>query len=423
MCLGGTDMFKKYKVQVIWGLTAFISVGALILFYFLVLRWKEFGNLMNKLANIIAPVTIGLFIAYILDSLVKTMKKGMNRCRRSSGRISDRAERLQNSVAILLSEIIMIALIVVLMWIVVPQVISSIMMIVSNLGVYREHIRSLIEPLMEKYPDIAVQAQRAIDNVGNLVDNFIKNDMMTAVSVLSTGLMSMGASVYHFILGAIVSVYLLASKKRLIGVGKKSLYTLFGPEKGDQAMIGVRYANRVFKGFFVGKLLDSLIIGVLCFIGVTIFGMPYSVLISIVVGVTNVIPYFGPFIGAIPSALLILVVDPTKCLIFCIFILVLQQLDGNVIGPKVLKNTTGVSSLGVLISILVGGGLFGVGGMLVSVPAYAVLCMLVRVWCNKRLIRQKLPTESEVYIESDYFTKPAATDLLMQETEGRHVQQ
>ena len=317
----------------------------------------------------------------------------------------------------------MIALIVVLMWIVVPQVISSIMMIVSNLGVYREHIRSLIEPLMEKYPDIAVQAQRAIDNVGNLVDNFIKNDMMTAVSVLSTGLMSMGASVYHFILGAIVSVYLLASKNRLIGVGKKSLYTLFGPEKGDQAMIGVRYANRVFKGFFVGKLLDSLIIGVLCFIGVTIFGMPYSVLISIVVGVTTVIPYFGPFIGAIPSALLILVVDPTKCLIFCIFILVLQQLDGNVIGPKVLKNTTGVSSLGVLISILVGGGLFGVGGMLVSVPAYAVLCMLVRVWCNKRLIRQKLPTESEVYIESDYFTKPAATDLLMQETEGRHVQQ
>lgn len=410
-------MFKKYRTQVVWGLTAFISVGAMILLYFLVLRWNEFSKLMNRIANVLAPVTIGLLIAYILDSLVKTIRKGMRLCSRNkAARISDSKEKALNGISILIAELVMIALIVILMWIVVPQVISSIMMIVSNLGVYQEHIRQLVQPLLDKYPEIAVQAQNAINNVSSIIDNFMKNDLMTAVSVLSSGLMSMGAGVYHFIIGAIVSVYLLASKKRLIGVGKKAVYTFAGAEKGDRAMAGFRYANHVFKGFFVGKLLDSLIIGCLCFIGVTLFGMPYSVLISIVVGVTNVIPYFGPFIGAIPSTLLILVVDPTKSLIFIIFILVLQQIDGNLIGPRVLKNTTGVSSLGVLISILIGGGMFGLPGMLISVPAYAVLCMLVRVWCDKRLLRNRLPTDSQIYMESDFFTRTGGADQFLLET-------
>ena len=157
----------------------------------------------------------------------------------------------------------------------------------------------------------------------------------------------------------------------------------------------------MFKAFLVGKLVDSTIIGLLCFLGTTLLRIPYSLLISIVVGVTNVIPYFGPFIGAIPSALLVLMLDPYKCLVFVIFIIVLQQIDGNLIGPKILGNTTGVSSLGVLISILVGGGLFGLPGMLVCVPTYAVLYSLIKGCAEQKLTKHGMPTETATYVTLD----------------------
>lgn len=218
------------------------------------------------------------------------------------------------------------------------------------------------------------------------------------ITRITSGLFEVGAYVYNFIIGLIVSIYLLLSKNRLLGHFKKLLYTLCPPTPANRTLEIARYTNRVFKGFLVGKLVDSTIIGLLCFLGTTLLRIPYSLLISIVVGVTNVIPYFGPFIGAIPSALLVLMLDPYKCLIFVIFILVLQQLDGNVIGPKILGNTTGVSSLGVLISILVGGGLFGLVGMLVCVPTYAVLYSLIKGSAEQKLKKNGLPTDTQTYV-------------------------
>ena len=165
------------------------------------------------------------------------------------------------------------------------------------------------------------------------------------------------------------------------------------------AVRGFRRVDYIFSGFVLGKLLDSLIIGILCFIGCSILNMPYTPLISVVVGVTNVIPFFGPFLGAIPSALLILLVSPLQCLYFVLFILLLQQLDGNVIGPKILGGSTGISSLWVIIAILVGGGFGGVLGMFLGVPIFACVQELVKYLLNRRLRHRDMPTEAYAYVE------------------------
>ena len=164
-------------------------------------------------------------------------------------------------------------------------------------------------------------------------------------------------------------------------------------------LTGLHNTNQVFSGFVRGKLLDSLIIGILCFIGCSILKMPYTPLVSVVVGVTNIIPFFGPFLGAIPSAFLILLVSPLKCLYFIIFIVLLQQLDGNVIGPKILGDSTGISSFWVIVAILVGGGFFGVPGMFFGVPVFACLRMLVKWLMDRRLARRGMPTEASAYVE------------------------
>ena len=167
------------------------------------------------------------------------------------------------------------------------------------------------------------------------------------------------------------------------------------------AVRGFRRVDYIFSGFVRGKLLDSLIIGILCFIGCSILNMPYTPLISVVVGVTNVIPFFGPFLGAIPSALLILLVSPLQCLYFVLFILLLQQLDGNVIGPKILGGSTGISSLWVIIAILIGGGFGGVLGMFLGVPIFACLQVLVRWLVNTRLQKKHMPLEASAYVNRD----------------------
>ena len=282
---------------------------------------------------------------------------------------------------------------------VIPQLIDSIRTLISNFDVYVQSLEQWIQPFLAENPTLEQYVTDQINNAENVITDFLKNDLLTLMTRLTSGIVEVGTSVYNILLGLIVSVYLLSSKERIIGHAKKLIYTGIKTSYANKIMSVSRQTNKMFKGFLVGKLLDSTIIGILCFIGTMLFGIPYALLVSIVVGVTNIIPYFGPFIGAIPSALLILMINPSKCLIFLIFILVLQQIDGNVIGPKILGNTTGVSSLGVLISILIGGGLFGVAGMVLAVPTFGVLYSLIKQTAEHRLEKKGLPTDTSVYLQ------------------------
>jgi predicted PurR-regulated permease PerM len=204
----------------------------------------------------------------------------------------------------------------------------------------------------------------------------------------------------NIFVGIIISIYLLAGKEKFIGQTKKLIYTLFDARRGNVIIATARKSNDIFGGFIGGKIVDSLIIGLLCYIGTTILNMPYAVLVSVVVGITNVIPFFGPYIGAIPSFVIIALANPIKGVYFLIFIIILQQLDGNVIGPKILGDSTGLSPFWVVFAILVAGGIFGFVGMLLGVPTFAVIYYIIQELISARLAKKKLPQDTDSYIKA-----------------------
>ena len=204
---------------------------------------------------------------------------------------------------------------------------------------------------------------------------------------------------FNFIIGIVISIYVLLGKETFIAQAKKLVYAVFPADRGNVIVATVRKANDIFGGFIIGKILDSVIIGILCFIGLSILQMPYTLLVSVIVGVTNVIPFFGPYIGAIPSAILIMLANPIQGLYFIIFILVLQQVDGNIIGPKILGDSTGLNSFWVVFAILVGGGLFGVAGMIFGVPLFATIYYITRKLTAWVLRKKGLPEETAAYTE------------------------
>ena len=383
-------MKKKFEPQIRWGITAM----AVVAFYFFILRFSHVQRAFGKLHAIIMPLIIGFTIAFLLDSLVGMLAQGL------LGIVKDEEKKgLCRGISIFLVEAFVITVIALLFSIVIPELITSITGFIGNLDSYITSSQNFISPLLEQYPEAAESFWSVYGNITASIREFLNKDVLSLVAQVSSSLRNVGSGLYNVLIGIIVSCYLLAAKHRLLGVFHKLLYTFLSPEAAAGTIDTLGYSVGIFKGFFVGKFWDSLIVGCICFVGLTIFKMPYALLVSITVGVTNVIPYFGPFIGSIPSAILILVVDPKKCLIFLIFILVLQQIDGNIIGPKILGDQTGVSSLEVLISILVGGGLFGLPGMLLCVPTYAVACKLFDAFCEEKLEAKNLPLRAKDYEE------------------------
>ena len=246
-----------------------------------------------------------------------------------------------------------------------------------------------------------VMARNLLEKGSDALQNWIKQDLLTKVnevmSNLTVGIINFVSEILNFLIGLIVSVYILFSKETFSAQSKKIVYAVFRTDHANMILHLTKKSNEIFGGFIIGKIIDSMIIGVLCFFGLTILKIPYILLISVIVGVTNVIPFFGPFLGAIPSFFLILLVDPIQSLYFLLFVLALQQLDGNVIGPKILGESTGLSSLWVIIAILVGGSFFGVAGMFFGVPVCACLYSLVAFLVDRRLAEKDLPVETEHY--------------------------
>lgn len=231
------------------------------------------------------------------------------------------------------------------------------------------------------------------------------------VKTLSLSVIGIFKAFWNFIIGFIISIYVLGSKEKFAGQAKKIVYALFDRKTGNEVISTFRFIHGTFIGFIGGKIVDSVIIGIICFICTNIIGTPYAILVSVIIGVTNVIPFFGPWIGGIPSALLVLMVDPLQALYFIILILIIQQFDGNILGPKILGDSTGLSGFWVIFSITIFGGLFGVPGMVVGVPIFAVFYAGVKTIVNRALRKRELPTDLQPYMtvgqidEQKAFTK------------------
>ncbi len=370
---------KKPETMLDW----FCVVAACIAFYLLLNNLNYFVGGIGKFINILSPFAGGVVIAYILDPVVKLFyhklfkeKKGIR------------------WLAILLAYLVAILLIVLLAWLVIPQIVNSIVMLFTNFPSYIQGIQDALTMIQDRFGVDLSQATKMLDDS----EAMVKEVYSLASSAMPQIVASLGSVASNFVstfTSLAASIYMLADKKHLLHQ-LRTLAHAFLPEKVAENTLRIcHYANVNFTSFFIGKIIDSAIIGVITFVAMTILRLDFAVLISVFIGITNIIPVFGPFIGAIPSIFILLLVNPIQAAIFCVLILIIQQLDGNFIGPKILGSSIGISALWILFSIVVGGDLFGIVGMVVGVPVFATLYGLAQEFVHYLLDRRGIDSEGK----------------------------
>lgn len=370
---------KPHIKPYLYGMLAgFGAISLSIAFFFLIYRFQGFGDAISVLTGILMPFIYGAVIAYLLKPVCNTVE---NFLRRS---FPEKAHKAVEPVAILLTMLFGVLLVYALLMMIIPQLITSVTTLyyTAQRNINRFVAWISTQEFFEENHDLLLMIESAYDSISLNLDTWIKTtlvpSMQNIVSGVGSGVISVVNTLKNLLIGIIVAVYLLASRKRFAQQAKMILYSAVPNPWAQRILDEVKYADRMFGGFINGKILDSAIIGVLCYIVCLIVRFPSALLVSVIIGVTNVIPFFGPFIGAIPATLLILIQDPIKAIWFVLFVFVLQQLDGNVIGPKILGNSTGLSSFWVLFAILLFGGLWGFVGMIVGVPLFAVIYDVVK---------------------------------------------
>ncbi|MGI6029804.1 MAG: AI-2E family transporter [Candidatus Heteroscillospira sp.] len=392
------------------GVTALLVIFGCIVFYMIFQRWEGIRVAVINLIGILSPFIWGAVIAYLLCPMMKFFQKRIFAPVSEKLAKTERAQfAIARSLSVVLSLIVAIAIVTALLWLIVPRFYESIRSIVIALPDFVSSANQKLLELLANYPEIEVQVQKLVDTLYTNLTNWLSNDlqpqmqsMQSIVDMVSSSLKNVVSVVLDLFIGIIVSCYLLYNKEKFGGQIKRIFYSLMSVEHVESVLRSFAFIDRVFMGFLGGKLVDSAIIGVLCYIGCAILNMPYATLIAVIVGVTNIIPYFGPFIGAIPSAFFILMVDPFKCLIFIVFILALQQFDGNILGPHILGNSVGISGFWVMFAIIVGSGLFGFIGMLIGVPVFVVLSTGFNLMVEHFLKKRGLPTETADYTCLDH---------------------
>ena len=381
---------------------AFLVVIVSALCILAVTNYTTVLNIIKNLLSILTPFIWGGCLAYILNPVLKTCERILNAI------FKDRLNRrVRRTIGMLLTYIFAIALLAVLLQIILPQIIDSIKNLIPQITAWINTLPVILNDLATRYQlDINQLTQTQTitmiwNNIQTTITGFI-SDLTTLIPQLFQLTTSLVGSLLNVLIGIILSVYLLASKELFYAHAKKLGYALFPKRVMDKLLEITHTSNNIFTGFIVGKIVDSTIIGVLCFIVMALFNWPYAMLISVIVGVTNVIPYFGPFIGAIPSILLLLIIDPRTAVMFGIFILILQQLDGNIIGPKILGDSTGLSAFWVVFSITLFSAIMGPIGMLIGVPTFAVIYSLIRDFAEWRLKTKNMATATDDYASPEH---------------------
>lgn len=397
---------SKIKEHFRKGVTVFLIVGACIICYFAFLRFDYISELVGKILDIIRPIIYGLVVAYLLNPIVKSVEKYVKRLLGKGIKNEKWLQKIGRSTGILVAFIVAAAVVTALFNMVIPELIKSIGDLFKTLPGQIEEFVDYVSKLQEGDQPINKFLENVLRQGSETLEEWAKTDLLKQTNILMTsaavGVINVISEVFDIFVGLIVAVYVLFSKELFQNQCRKIIYALMPAKRANLTLHIARKSNEMFGGFIIGKIIDSAIIGVLCFIGVSFMKMPYALLVSVIVGVTNVIPFFGPYIGAIPSSILILLADPIKGVYFIIFVLLLQQLDGNVIGPKILGDSTGLSAFWVVFAILLGGGLFGIVGMIIGVPTFAVIYYIVKLFVAQRLEEKKLPTSTASYDGVNY---------------------
>lgn len=383
------------------GVMIFVTFAVSILFFFAIFRYEGFAGMWGKVLSAAMPIIIGLALAYLMNPVMLWLERLCRKFFDKKINDANKAKKVSRGIAITGSVIILIAVIALLIAAIVPSVISSVTGLVKVLP---ESVSSVINTIQHgnfgdsKAAELASDVlQKGTDYIETFATEKMIPQAQKYVAQITTGVISFIRAVLNFLIGIIVMVYVMSIQETLIGQGKKIIYAVFKPKIGNIIVETVAKTNTIFGGFITGKILDSLIIGVIAYFGCLILHIPSTVLVAVIIGITNVIPVFGPFIGAIPSLLIVVIQSPWHALYLLIFIIVLQQVDGNIIGPKILGSSTGLSTFWVMFSILIAGGMFGFLGMLLGVPVFAVIYYIIKRLVNHSLRKKKLPQSTLEY--------------------------
>ena len=384
-----------------WGLTALVVIFISILLVVIFTNLPGFFALLGSIGKILSPLVSGIVIAFLLNPIFNFVDLRLRPLLLRRGMQEKKAKTLSRAVALIFAFLFGGFIVYAFFAMLVPQLYESVMSIIESAPTYYQSLEKWAVNILEGNPEIRTYVEKALETIQTYVQNWVKtsflSDVQKVLATLTTSVMAVVKSITNFIIGLVASIYILWSKDTFQAQAKKMVVAAFKPAAADHLLDLGSSINRIFSGFIIGKIIDSAIIGVLCYICMALMKMPYTALIATIVGVTNVIPVFGPFIGAVPSALIILLVDPLQAFYFVIFIIELQQVDGNVIGPKILGNTVGISGFWVLISITVAASIFGFAGMLLGVPVFAVIYLIISDIVNSALRRKNRTTVTDDY--------------------------
>lgn len=408
---------------------AALVLFSVILFFLLISNLPAVKGFLDTVFTVLSPLIYGFIIAYILSPFQRLCETKLLRFKPGS-----RAEKkLKRPLSVTMSMLLLFLVLALLIGLVIPQVGRSFMELETQISGYITAAQNLVDKFIRDFPLFNGQ----YENLSEFMDvNELSTDLKSLISTLYGYLETAGNQVLSYagrfvievknaLIGTIVAVYLLLAKEKLIAKCKRITASLLDRRRYLNLVYLMRFTNQTIGGFLLGKIIDSVIIGLLTFIVMSIIGMPFTPLISVIIGVTNIIPFFGPFIGAIPSAFIIFIAEPKMTLWFVLMIFVIQQLDGNIIGPKILGDSTGLSALGVLVSITIAGGFFGFAGMILGVPAAAVICALVRQKTDAKLRARQENTDLEYYItdppKRDFDKEPIFIEKSLPETGEKAV--
>ncbi len=394
-----------------WDIRPYLSIGLVVFIVFccciivvcVLFRFSAIKGAIGGFMNIAQPILYGLAIGYLMNPIMMFIERGILKIVEKKG-TKNKYRHLIRTLSSILAVIVFILVIAALLSMVIPQVVSNISHLVDTLPA---QVNSFIVHMSEwrfGNNEITAYIETYLTSIVDWLEDWLRNSILPQAkdyaASITNGVINMLNALKNIIIGLVVSIYVMCEKERFEGQSKKIIFSVLPSRAANQVIQIFHTTNNIFGGFIKGKLLDSLIIGIICYIVLSIIQMPYTLLVSVIVGFTNIIPFFGPFIGAIPSTFLILLSDPLYALYFVIFVVVLQQVDGNIIGPKILGDSTGLSSFWVMFAILVGSGLFGVFGMLFGCPVFAVIYYMIQKLVTFLLRKKSMPLETEVYIEA-----------------------
>lgn len=409
--------FRWNKQYLGWGLTAFFVIAASILLFVAITNSENIAAGIKNLTNAVMPIIYGFIFAYIFCPIVTFFEKRVfgrlfpQKTKQKSGEYDGLEIFVKNKPARVLSIIVAVLIFFVLLVGIIsaisPQLDTTIKTLIANTPSYVETVTGWVNNIFDSYPEIGREITALVNEAASGIRNFLSLDILPQMGdylgFLTNGIMNLVGTIMNIVLGLVVSAYCLYSKELFAAQAKKMIYSFVSVKHANGFIGAVRKIHYSFGNFITGTLIDSFIVGCITFVALTIFDIPFALLVSVIMGLTNIIPYFGPFIGAIPSAFLILMEDPLKSLIFIIIVLIIQNLNGNVISPKILGESMGLSSFWVIFAILAGQGLLGFWGMIIGIPVFAVVYSAVKTFVASRLKKKQLPSDSRYYTDIKCF--------------------